>query len=287
MSHIDLKCPYCDISLSLPEKVLNQKQTSVRCKFCYGVFSFFPYNNRIQFNKNRNHYEVFGIERNAGVSAIKSRFRDLVLKFHPDRQKDKEFYDNKMKHINYIYSILSDAVLKKQYDSTLGFDEEFEEALSNYKPPVYIYQDSVEIIDSDGLKSIIRDRNYIYFPVDQYISIFRKRIPLNIKGHQGVMIQRIFNPKYKDNYEKILGKKLEKEPIFCISFGADEMIIYKEDFQRIWLSQKSLNKRDMRKVMVYSAVIITLITLGLMYLYNTYTWIVNEDGQMVVLKKVK
>ncbi len=285
MSDTSIICPYCTTPLYAPNKSLERKQVSLRCKFCYGVFSFLPYDKRVTFNKNRNYFEIFGLDKDEDLKTIKSRFRELVLKFHPDRRKDIDFATEKMKQINCIYPILSDNALRQEYNVTLGFEREFEDLYSSYEPPVYIYQDSIEITDSAKLNVAIKRGDYIYFPVDQYISILGKRINLKKKDYLGMKVQKIFNPKYKDVYEKILKKKLEKEPLFCINFGNEEMIIYKEDFQEVWISQKSLNKKDLKTVIIAALILALLIGIGAAYLYRTYTWTINDKGEARVIRQ--
>lgn len=285
MNATGLQCPYCHISLSVTSKSLENKQVSLRCKFCYGIFSFMPYDKRITFSKNRNYYEVFGLDKNADLETIRSRFRELVLKFHPDRRSDIDFATEKMKQINCIYSALGDKTLRQEYDAAMGFEEEFENVYSNYEPPHYIYQDSIEIIDAVGLSVIIKIGEYIYFPAERCLSIFGKRFKLKGKDYVGVKVQKIFNPKYKNEYEKVLRKDLEREPLFSINFGNEEMIIFKEDFQKIWISQKSLNQKDIKTVIISVFVIILLIVLGLTYLYRTYTLDINDKGELEVIGK--
>lgn len=36
----------------------------------------------------RDYYEVLGVQRNADLKAIKDAFRQLALKYHPDRNKE-------------------------------------------------------------------------------------------------------------------------------------------------------------------------------------------------------
>lgn len=244
-----------------------------------------PYDKRITFSKNRNYYEICGLDIDASLDSIMARYRELALKFHPDRHKNKDFATEKMKHINYIYSILGDNARRKEYNTTLGFEEEFEDLYSNYEPPTYIYQDSIEITDSTGLSVIIKRGDYIYFPVDRYISVFGKRINLRAKDYLGIKVQKIFDPRCEKEYEKVLRRKLEKEPLFSVNFGQDETIIYKEDFQQIWISQKSLNKKDIKTVIILSIIIALLIGLGVSYLYRTYTLTINEEGKEEVIRK--
>lgn len=61
-------------------------------------------------------YETLGIPRNADEAEIKKAYRNLARKFHPDVCKDPGAED-KFKHINEAYSVLSDDEKKRQYDN--------------------------------------------------------------------------------------------------------------------------------------------------------------------------
>jgi curved DNA-binding protein CbpA len=287
MNNISLKCPYCNIELNVSSGNEGNRAISLRCKYCYGIFSFLPANRHVSFKKNRSYYEVFGLEKVADLSSIKGRYRNLALKFHPDRHKNKEFANDKMKQVNYIYSILADNNLRRQYDSTLDFDETFENIFSKYVSPTNIYQDYVDIADSSERIVKVASGDYIYFPMEQCINLFGKQFSIPLKGYLGVKVHRIFNPQYKNKYEEVLKKILDKEPLFFVSFGAEEMIIYKEDFQRIWIGQKTLNVRDTKTALIYAVVIISLIIAGIAHLYSTYTCLVNDDGNVEVIRKIE
>lgn len=285
MNEQGIGCPYCHSSLTISEDSLKRKEVSLRCKNCYGIFNFMPYDKHISFKRNRNYYEIIGLDKDSNAEAIKRRYRDLALKFHPDRNTDKDFATEKMKHINYIYSVLGNDVLRKEYDAALGFEDEFEGVYSSYEPPYYIYQDSIDIVDAFGSNVIVKRGEYIYFPIEQCLSIFGQKIRLKGKDYSGVKVQKIFNPKYKNEYEKLLRRKLDREPLFCVNFGSEELIIFKEDFQKIWISQKSLNRKDIKTVVIYSLIIILLIALGLTHLYRTYTWGIDDKGKSEVIRK--
>lgn len=66
--------------------------------------------------QQRDYYEVLGVARDADAKAIKDAFRQLALKYHPDRNKTPEA-EEKFKEIAEAYAILSDPKKRAQYDS--------------------------------------------------------------------------------------------------------------------------------------------------------------------------
>src|SRR5215212_1776258 len=64
----------------------------------------------------RDYYEVLGVERTAGEKEIKSAYRKLAQKYHPDRNPgDKEAEEN-FKEAAEAYAIVSDADKRARYD---------------------------------------------------------------------------------------------------------------------------------------------------------------------------
>ena len=56
---------------------------------------------------NKDYYETLGVGKNASDDEIKSAFRNLAKKYHPDLNKTPEAAE-KFKEINEAYSVLSD-----------------------------------------------------------------------------------------------------------------------------------------------------------------------------------
>ena len=64
----------------------------------------------------RDYYEVLGIEKGASEAEIKSAFRKMAMKYHPDRNPGDKAAEEKFKEVNEAYSVLSDPDKKEKYD---------------------------------------------------------------------------------------------------------------------------------------------------------------------------
>ncbi len=74
----------------------------------------------------RDYYEVLGIPKGASKDQIKKAYRELALKYHPDRNPDKGA-EEKFKEISEAYAVLSDEGKRQQYDQFghAGFDQRY------------------------------------------------------------------------------------------------------------------------------------------------------------------
>ena len=66
-------------------------------------------------NNKRDYYEVLGVDKNATEADIKSAFRKLAKKYHPDVSKEENAAE-KFKEAQEAYTVLSDPEKRKQYD---------------------------------------------------------------------------------------------------------------------------------------------------------------------------
>lgn len=64
----------------------------------------------------RDYYEVLGVRRDADEKTIKDAFRQLALKYHPDRNKEPGASD-RFKEIAEAYAVLSDPKKRAEYDA--------------------------------------------------------------------------------------------------------------------------------------------------------------------------
>ena len=66
--------------------------------------------------KYKDYYETLGIKRDATEAEIKSAYRKMARKYHPDVNKTKEA-EEKFKEINEAYEVLGDKQKRSRYDS--------------------------------------------------------------------------------------------------------------------------------------------------------------------------
>ncbi len=64
----------------------------------------------------RDYYDVLGVSRNADEGAIKSAYRKLALKYHPDRNHGNAEAEEKFKEGAQAYSVLGDSEKRARYD---------------------------------------------------------------------------------------------------------------------------------------------------------------------------
>lgn len=64
---------------------------------------------------NRDYYDILGVSKSASAAEIKSAYRKLALKWHPDRNKASDAHE-KFKEINEAYEVLGNSEKKSKYD---------------------------------------------------------------------------------------------------------------------------------------------------------------------------
>ena len=66
--------------------------------------------------EKRDYYEVLGVPRTATADEIKSAYRKLAMKYHPDRNPGDKAAEEKFKEAAEAYDVLHDAEKRQRYD---------------------------------------------------------------------------------------------------------------------------------------------------------------------------
>lgn len=64
-----------------------------------------------------DYYSVLGIKPNATVEEVKRAYRQMVFRFHPDRNPNNAEAANSFAQVRDAYAVLSDALKRRVYDS--------------------------------------------------------------------------------------------------------------------------------------------------------------------------
>ncbi|MFH0754214.1 MAG: molecular chaperone DnaJ [Candidatus Omnitrophota bacterium] len=77
----------------------------------------------------KDYYEILGLKKGADAAEIKKVYRQLAMRFHPDRveEKEKKAAEEKFKEISEAYGVLSDPAKRQTYDQYghSGIDQQY------------------------------------------------------------------------------------------------------------------------------------------------------------------
>ncbi|HXT83749.1 MAG TPA: DnaJ domain-containing protein [Verrucomicrobiae bacterium] len=178
-----------------------------------------------------NHYQTLGIARKASEKDIKTAFRRLARKYHPDRNSIVS--DDIMKNINIAFEVLSDPDKKIEYDNSISnvieYTNEVKTFETNHKTNnINGYQEIFEQSTFTNSDNNIDETNYNnYF---NNSTNFKDTI-------ETLKINHIENP--KSQFQIIV------EPSLCLAFGSCEVLAPK-----VFVVEK--NKRINPKAIVIS-----------------------------------
>jgi DnaJ-class molecular chaperone len=79
----------------------------------------------------RDYYKILGVNKKASEKEIKSAYRKLARKYHPDVNPGDKLAEAKFKEINEAHAVLTDPDKRRKYD-TLGPD--WEKRVAGYRP---------------------------------------------------------------------------------------------------------------------------------------------------------
>ncbi|MCU0556178.1 MAG: DnaJ domain-containing protein [Desulfobacterales bacterium] len=66
---------------------------------------------------HKDYYRILGVSPEADVKQVKDAYRELALKYHPDRNQGHPEVTEKMKALNEAYAVLSNPEKRREYDA--------------------------------------------------------------------------------------------------------------------------------------------------------------------------
>lgn len=88
-----------------------------------------------------NLYEILGINKTASQEEIKTAYRKLAMKYHPDRNPGDKVAEEKFKNITAAYDVLGDETKRRQYDSMSSYNNQSYENYWNSNNQQSHYED--------------------------------------------------------------------------------------------------------------------------------------------------
>ena len=73
----------------------------------------------------KGYYKILGVKSNCTQEELKKRYKELALKYHPDRNPGDKNAEEKFKEINEAYGVLGDPEKRSQYDNFGSTDSNF------------------------------------------------------------------------------------------------------------------------------------------------------------------
>lgn len=69
---------------------------------------------------DKNYYQILGLPTTCTDEEIKKAYRKLAVKFHPDKNSNDKYFEERFKELQEAYDVLSDSTRRKDYDVKFG-----------------------------------------------------------------------------------------------------------------------------------------------------------------------
>ena len=126
----------------------------------------------------KDYYSILGLTSSASQEEIKTAYRKLSIKFHPDKNDGDKFLEEMFKNINEANEILSNPAKRKEYDETANHFNTSFKPTSNANDEHYdnvkaVYDDLFHYLDKEKIadNKFILLRGAEYAPVPKHFTV--------------------------------------------------------------------------------------------------------------------
>lgn len=156
----------------------------------------------LELLKEQNYYQRLGVNKNATFDEIKSSFRKLISKYHPDINPNDKYATEKTQLIIEAYDCLKSDTLRREYDSkiiepverkkeepkpnnntqtntsSVNFDEELERIIREFKKKYHVdsYKDILELLTRMTKQTVRQESGKSDLKYNNYINIIDYKI---------------------------------------------------------------------------------------------------------------
>ena len=156
----------------------------------------------LELLKEQNYYQRLGVNKNATFDEIKSSFRKLISKYHPDINPNDNYATEKTQLIIEAYDCLKSDTLRREYDSkiiepverkkeepkpnnntqtntsSVNFDEELERIIRAFKKKYRVdsYEDILELLTRMTKQTVRQESGKSDLKYNNYINIIDYKI---------------------------------------------------------------------------------------------------------------
>ena len=199
-------------------------------------------------------YDILGVPNNAQIADIKKAYRQLVLKYHPDKNNNIDAPD-KFREIQVAYEVLSDEVSRKEYDN-MTESEQYE---------IYTYL-----------------KNYLYNISPKYGEIF-DMVGKYLYTNEQDLRNDINTCNFKNIYDKIRNQIRRKGTSIKVDSINDKIDNDKSDNDMVDVDSSASNYFDFIPINECDLLIVKYISLS-QYLYGSSIDIVLPTDETVTVE---
>ena len=185
-----------------------------------------------------NPYDALGVSKNASIDEIKSQFRRLALKLHPDKSNSKYAVEN-FKEISEAYEILSDPIKRESYDKKVGQNEEHENT-SQTGSVRSIWWSQLKTMGRELLRLLKKYAKSMNEKQKQYQSTKKARHSEYSGNKINEFIESLFGDSESDyrEYDSKESDSRKYDDLVGKIFGDKKTKIWSDDYDDPWISSR-------------------------------------------------